>query len=156
MQTFKTRCKVCKMDFSRTASNGEFSNNLQWGLTLLCLEFASAVYTQEKQVKAAISWSRFGFLSAFHCCKLRCKILANKLQTKGRKSTSSTLFTLQQKHGVIGKNKNCLKVCSKHWIKKWNLMGLFSTFTSHGHLRLIWALQTARHIALKQGYYLAR
>lgn len=142
---FKTRCKLSKMDFSKTASNGEFSNNLQWGLTLLWLKFASAVYTHKKQVKAAIIWSSIG-------CHL--SIGANQgtryYQRSCKQNGERPPVLLFPHCRVIGKNKDCLKICSNQWTKKLNLMELFSTFTLHIHLRLIWALQTARNRTLSK------
>lgn len=120
MQTFKTRCKLCKMDFSKTASNGEFSNNLQWCMTLLCLKFAPANLHPRTTRQSCHQLEQSWLYDSFHCCKLRREILANKLRTDRRKATSSTCSTLQQKCGVTGKNKNCLKVYSKCWTKKRN------------------------------------
>lgn len=111
-QLYTVRYKHSKQDansvkcfFSKRASNGEFRNNLQWGLTALCFECAIAVYTQEKQVKALIRWSRAGSFSAFHCCKLRCKIL-QIIAGKREKGLQLCSFHIRGKQEAYRKEKN--------------------------------------------------
>lgn len=161
---YTVRCKHSKQDansvkcfFSKRASNGEFRNNLQWSLTALCLECATAVYTQEKQVKAVIRWSGVGSLSAFHCCKLRCKIL-EIITDKREKGLQFCSFHIAAKQEAYGKEKrkNCLKVCSKHWTENWSLMRLFA------HLLHVVTRDWFEHCGqqdiqlLQQGNFLAR
>lgn len=63
---------------------------------------------KKKQVKALIRWSRAGFLSSFHCCKLRCKIL-QIIADKKEKGLQFYSFHIAAKQEAYGKEEKKFK-----------------------------------------------